>query len=157
MSEVNKWGIKIAIVTFLCAGGYFLLSPSYNAARNARAFYEARDYEKALILANEIYAKNPYNVMAYSVAKQSEKAIKRKRFLDDITSYVKRMRILLAQSRLERADLIEINMMIEAAEYDRSRLGESATIWDQNLVRESDERYGEFRDLCERFLKTTKR
>jgi hypothetical protein len=127
--------------------GYYLFSPTYSAAREAKDLYGRGMFDEALAKAQAIYADNPYNVLAYSVVEQSKKAVRWKRFALDSQGYAERVKAIQTQENIDPADMLLMKMMLETAIADYARLGESETMWDRELVKEANGYYQEFSAL----------
>jgi hypothetical protein len=108
-------------------------------------------------LAQRVYGENPYNVLAYSVAEQSKKAIRWKRYALDSQGYSRRIQIITAQENIDPADMLTIKIILETAIADYARLGESDTMWDRELVREANGYHQEFSALYQKLFRGANR
>jgi tetratricopeptide (TPR) repeat protein len=150
--KVNLIAIAIACLVALFLFAYYHLSPTYVAAREAKALYERGSFDEALEKAQTVYAENPYNVLAYSVLEQSKKAVRWKRFVVDSQGYSLRIRVAIAQKNPDPVDMLMTKMMLETALHDYGKLGDSDVIWDRELVKEANEYYREFAALYEKLF-----
>jgi tetratricopeptide (TPR) repeat protein len=153
----NVWKLNLTALGLACLGGLFLLgyyhfSPTYGGAREAKALYDSGQFEEALKKAQKIYDDNSYNVMAYSVVKQSQKAIRWRRFTIDSQNYAQRLRVIAAQENIDPADMLIAKMTLETAIEDYARLGESDTMWNRALVKEANEYFQEFSALYKKLF-----
>ncbi|MGE4295615.1 MAG: hypothetical protein AB7E49_07940 [Campylobacterales bacterium] len=164
LSDKNWESLRINFILLCCAAllallayGYYELSPSYTASRQAKALYDRGDYDGALALADEIQKRHPYNIMAFMVYEQSKKALRWKRFIDSASGYWKRVDEISRAKTLDSADLITVRMMAEAVLYDYAKLGDPGILMEQSLIEEADYYHRQFAALYQELFARTQK
>jgi hypothetical protein len=138
-------GTVLLLATALFA--YYTLSNSYLDAREARALYQAGQYEKALALAQDVQEGHLYNIMAFSVVEQSRIALRWEAFNDQAREYHKEVAAILAQKNLSPADLLRVRMMAEVLVYQHKKLGSPGVFLPEEMIEEADSHYEQFASL----------
>jgi hypothetical protein len=131
---------------------FFLYDPSYSDAKAAKRLFESGRYEESLALAEAVYEKNAYNMMAHSVIEQAKKAIKYERYIKNAGDYkeqIKRIRAVAATD----TDVLRIKLILETAIYEYAKLGDVGYMAPKSLAREADEYNREFTALYEELFK----
>lgn len=145
--RINLTALLLTAIAGLAIYGYYALSPSYNASREAKALYDRGEYQEALVLAQKIQAEHPYNIMAFSVVEQSIKALKYQKFINDAKIFWERIETISQQKTHSKADMLTIRMMAEAVIYDYAKLDDPGILLDKRLVKEADEHNRQFTAL----------
>lgn len=145
----------VAIVGLAVLGVYFYYqnSSSYTAAREAKSYYDKRDYKTALDLALKVQEKNQYNIMAYTIVEQSKKAIKWLEFIEFAREYERISHQIVNRGELTTADIAKLRMMAEAVVYDYAKLGDAGILMHEELVEEAKRLDSEFRSVLEQLSK----
>lgn len=145
--RINLAALLLTAIAGLMIYGYYALSPSYNASREAKALYDRGEYQEALALAQKIQAEHPYNIMAFSVVEQSIKALKYQKFIDNAKNYWERIEAISQQKTYAKADMLTIRMMAEAVIYDYAKLDDPGILLEERLIKEADEYNRQFTAL----------
>lgn len=150
--KLNLGALFFASLVFFGIYKYWDLSPSYKASREAKVYYDAGDYEKALELALVVQKDNSYNIMAYTIVEQSQKAIKWQKFIKQASEYEARTKEILSSDRISSADLSTIKFMCEAVIYDYAKLGDAGILMDDKISDEAKRLDKEFRAVYQNIL-----
>lgn len=154
--RINLIALLLAAIGGLLVYGYYTLSPSYNASRAAKALYDEGNYEEALKLASAIQADHPYNIMAFTVVEQSQKALRRQKFIDTAAGYWQRIETISRKKTLDPADLLTVRMMAEAVLYDYAKLEDPGILMDKRLIEEADYYHRQFTALYQELFNQPK-
>jgi hypothetical protein len=123
---------------------FFFYDPSYSDAKEAKRLFESGQYEQSLVLAEAVYEKNAYNMMAHTVIEQAKRAIKYERYIKNAREYKEQIGQISAAADV---DALKIKLILETAIYEYAKLGGAGYMTPKSLVKEADEYNGEFTAL----------
>ncbi|SFV75582.1 hypothetical protein MNB_SM-3-997 [hydrothermal vent metagenome] len=139
-----------AFLVLVFMGLYFFFHPSYEKSLEAKYYYEVGQYEKALALAKEAFAKDKYNRMSATIMAQSLIALKYVKYNEDAKNYLQKiMQIVEENEFISDANKAKIRLMCEVMINSYKKLSPSV-ITDKDLVQKAKENYEKFEQLLEK-------
>jgi len=137
------------IVAALAIYFYVTFNESYSLSSQAKEYYDAERYEDALAVAEEAYALNHYNRMAFTILVQSKESLKWQQFIHKTDDYLKAIYHFGMQSYINTADRYRIKMMCEIVLENYKALPPPNRLLNENLIKRAKQRHDQVEEIYE--------
>ena len=136
----------LAVVILVLAGAYayYISSGSYALSLEARKLYEQGDFDNAAMLAEQAYAENPYNRMAFTVLTQAKESQKWQKFITMARGYMRKTLELTGKERITAGDRNRIKLMAEVVMEDYKKLDPKNRMISDELKAQAEDIHRQF-------------
>jgi tetratricopeptide (TPR) repeat protein len=131
---------------------FFLFNDSYKKSLQARVYFGMGEYDKAYMLSNEAYLKDPYNRMALTILNASKASLKYEKYIKDAKKYLGIIEKISSKKSITPGELARIKLICEVMTGQYEKL-KPIVIDDGDLVEKSTKEYKKFKKIYEELFK----